>query len=69
MTELFAIGNHVRWNSEAGHVQGVIIAIHTQDVEWMGRTHRCSGEDPQYEVKSDKTDHLALHKGSALTKI
>ena len=69
MTERFAIGDHVRWNSEVGHVEGVITAVHTRDVEWMGRTRRCSEENPQYEVKSDKTDHHALHKGSALTKI
>ncbi len=25
--------------------------------------------NPQYEIKSDKTDHIAAHKGSALTKI
>lgn len=24
-------------------------------------------DDPQYEIKSDKTDHVAAHKGSALT--
>ncbi|MCL4804665.1 MAG: HVA1 family protein, partial [Anaerolineae bacterium] len=23
-------------------------------------------DQPQYEIKSDKTDHIALHKGSAL---
>jgi len=28
------------------------------------------GQDrPQYEIASDKTDHVAAHKGSALTKI
>ena len=25
-------------------------------------------DDPQYEIKSDKTDHVAVHKGSALHK-
>ena len=25
--------------------------------------------EPHYEVKSDKTDHLAMHKGTALKKI
>ena len=25
-------------------------------------------DDPQYEIKSDKTDHIAMHKGAALTK-
>src|SRR5438105_414957 len=24
--------------------------------------------DPQYEIKSDKTNHVAAHKGSALSK-
>ncbi|TMG82972.1 MAG: DUF2945 domain-containing protein, partial [Betaproteobacteria bacterium] len=23
---------------------------------------------PQYEIKSDRTDHLAMHKGSVLKK-
>jgi hypothetical protein len=26
-------------------------------------------DDPQYEIKSDKTDHIAMHKGSALRKL
>jgi len=26
-------------------------------------------EEPQYLIKSDKTDHLAMHKGSALQLI
>jgi hypothetical protein len=28
--------------------------------------HHASVYDPQYEIKSDKTDHIAAHKGSAL---
>lgn len=31
-----------------------------------GYVHHASEEDPQYEIKSDKTDHVAAHKGSAL---
>ncbi|THA36155.1 DUF2945 domain-containing protein [Streptomyces sp. A1277] len=64
----FAVGDHVRWNSEAGHVEGVITRKHTRDVEFKGRTRRASPEEPQYEIKSDKTDHTAMHKGSALKK-
>ena len=26
-------------------------------------------EEPQYLIKSDKTDHMAMHKGSALKKV
>ncbi len=69
MTTKFSVGDHVRWNSEVGQVQGKIIKVHTKDVEFKGRTRRCSDDDPQYEVKSDKTDHVAMHKGSALTTI
>ncbi|MFP3114457.1 DUF2945 domain-containing protein [Streptomyces sp. Iso 434] len=65
----FSVGDHVRWNSEAGHVQGVIVKKHTHDVEFKGYTHRCSPDDPQYEIRSDRTDHIALHKGRALTKV
>jgi len=69
MTTRFSIGDHVRWNSEAGHVQGAITKVHTKDLEFKGRTRRCSPDDPQYEIKSDTTDHVAMHKGEALTKI
>jgi hypothetical protein len=67
MARTFKIGDHVRWNSEAGRVGGTIIAVHTQDVAWKGYVHHATSDDPQYEIKSDKTDHIALHKGSALT--
>ncbi|MCG7309603.1 DUF2945 domain-containing protein [Brachybacterium sp. ACRRE] len=65
----FAKGDHVQWNSEAGMVSGVITDVHEEDVEFKGRTRHCSPEDPQYEIRSDKTDHVAMHKGGALTKI
>ncbi|GAB7075663.1 hypervirulence associated TUDOR domain-containing protein [Streptomyces sp. NRRL F-6628] len=68
-TEQFSVGDHVRWNSEAGHVQGVIVRKHTEDVEFKGYTHHCSPDDPQYEIRSDRTGHIALHKGRALTKV
>jgi hypothetical protein len=69
MTKRFSVGDHVQWNSEAGYVKGVIVEKHTQDVEYKGHMRRCTEDDPQYEIKSDKTDHIAMHKGSALHKI
>jgi len=69
MAQTFKIGDHVTWNSEAGHVSGTIIKIHTQDFDYKGHTHHASEAQPQYEIKSDKTDHVAAHKGSALKKI
>lgn len=67
-THQFKVGDHVRWNSEAGHVTGRITRVHTQDTEYKGHTRRASPTEPQYEIKSDKTDHVAMHKESALSK-
>ena len=69
MKHEFKTGDHVTWNSEAGHVSGTIIKVHTSDFDYKGHTRRASKEDPQYEIKSDKTDHIAAHKGSALSKV
>ncbi|MGN6204959.1 DUF2945 domain-containing protein [Humibacter sp.] len=66
MAKHFDVGDHVTWNSEAGHVSGTIIAVHTADFDYKGYTHHATADDPQYEIKSDKTDHVAAHKGSAL---
>lgn len=64
----FKVGDHVRWNSEAGRVSGTIRKKHTKDFTFKGRTRHCSEDDPQYEIESDTTDHVAVHKESALTK-
>lgn len=66
MGRKFKVGDHVTWNSEAGWVSGRIVQVHTTDVNYKGYIHHASKEDPQYEIKSDKTDHIALHKGKAL---
>jgi hypothetical protein len=66
MGKTFKVGDHVSWNSEAGRVSGTVVAVHTQDFDYKGHTHHASKEDPQYEIKSDKTDHVAAHKGHAL---
>ncbi|BCZ21320.1 Hypervirulence associated protein TUDOR domain-containing protein [Mycobacterium senriense] len=42
---------------------------HTRDTEYQGHKRHCTKDDPQYEIKSDKTDHIAMHKGDALEKI
>ncbi|MDO5643950.1 MAG: DUF2945 domain-containing protein [Paracoccus sp. (in: a-proteobacteria)] len=69
MGDRFRIGDHVRWNSEAGWVSGRIIAVHTSDFDYKGHRHHASVDEPQYEIRSDKTDHIAAHKGSALTRL
>lgn len=69
MTKSFKVGDHVTWNSEAGHVSGRIVKVHMRNVNYKGYTHHASADEPQYEIKSDKTDHVALHKGTALKRI
>lgn len=68
MAQAFKKGDHVRWNSDVGQIVGVVTRVHTQDVEFMGRHRPASKEEPQYEVKSDKTGHVAMHKEGALAK-
>jgi len=66
---IFAVGDHVSWNSEAGRVSGRVIKIHLKDFVYKGHRHRAARNAPQYEIKSDKTDHVAAHREDALTKI
>ena len=69
MAKTFNVGDHVSWNSEAGRVRGRILRVHRKDVDYKGYVHHASADDPQYEIRSDKTDHIAMHKGDALEKI
>jgi Hypervirulence associated proteins TUDOR domain len=69
MAKTFEVGDHVSWNSEAGRVSGHVVRVHTKDVNYKGYVHHASVDDPQYEIKSDKTDHIALHKAQALQRL
>jgi len=69
MPNQFNVGDHVRWNSEAGYVSGKVIKVHTRNFNYKGYIHHATKGDPQYEIKSDSTDHVAAHKGGALKKI
>jgi hypothetical protein len=62
-------GDHVSWNSETGRVRGRITRVITTRIRFKGYTVHASKDEPQYEIKSDKTDHIAMHKGSALRKL
>ena len=65
----FKIGDRVSWNSEAGRVRGRIIRLVTAPIQFKGYTVHASAEEPHYEIKSDTTDHIAMHKGSVLRKL
>ena len=57
------------WNSEAGRVRGRIKKKITSAIRFKGYLVHASKDEPQYLIKSDTTDHLAMHKGSALNRL
>lgn len=65
----FTRGDHVSWNSEAGRVRGRITRVITAPMTFKGYTVHASWAEPQYEIVSDATGHIAMHKGSALTRL
>jgi hypothetical protein len=69
MARDFNVRDHVEWNSEAGRVRGTIKKKITSQITFKGYTVHASKEEPQYLIKSDKTDHMAMHKGSALKRL
>ena len=69
MSKDFVVGDHMEWNSEAGRVRGTIKKKITKAIVFKGYTVRASKEDPQYLIESDTSQHLAMHKGSALRKL
>lgn len=69
MARAFKRGDHVSWNSEAGRVRGVVLKRVVADFRFKGYMHHASRQEPQYLIQSDKTDHVAIHKGTALTRL
>ena len=66
MAQEFDKGDQVSWKSHGGEAEGTVQRKITEDTEAAGRTVRASEDDPQYEVKSDKSGGTAVHKPSAL---
>jgi len=62
------VGDHVGWNSDAGHVRGTIKKRSTRPTRSRA-TRSALKEEPQSLIKSDTTDHLAMHRCSALKKL
>ncbi|MGH8095604.1 MAG: DUF2945 domain-containing protein [Chthoniobacterales bacterium] len=69
MRHEFKVGDHVEWNTEAGRVRGTIKKKVTSAIKFKTYTVRASKAEPQYLIKSDKTDHMAIHKGAALKQV
>lgn len=69
MTRGLRVGDRVGWNSEAGRVTGIIFRKITSEIVFKGYRRHASKDEPQYLIKSDKTDHVAIHKATALRRI
>jgi hypothetical protein len=62
----FKKGDRVEWDSHGGTAVGEVLRKITADTEAAGRTVRASEDEPQYEVRSEKSGGTAVHKPEAL---
>jgi hypothetical protein len=69
MAKAFKRGDLVEWNSEAGRVRGIIVRKLVSNIRVNGYVHHASYAEPQYVIRSVKTDHVAIHKGEALRHV
>ncbi|MGW2714578.1 DUF2945 domain-containing protein [Streptomyces sp. NPDC001356] len=61
-------GDKVAWRSHGSETEGTVEKKITERTEASGRTVDASPDDPQYEVRSDKSGRMAVHKPSALKR-
>ncbi len=64
----FKKGDKVKWKSHGGEAEGKVVKKITSDTKAGGRKVKASKDDPQYEVKSEKSGGTAVHKPRALKK-
>ena len=50
-------------------MRGVIVKKLVSNIRLNGYVHHASNAEPQYVIKSVKTDHVAIHKGEALRHV
>ncbi|MFJ8885611.1 DUF2945 domain-containing protein [Streptomyces sp. NPDC102402] len=61
-------GDDVTWQSHGQDVEGSVTRKIDERTEAAGRTVDASDDEPQYEVRSDKTGNHAVHKPESLHK-
>ena len=59
MVKTFKVGEHVSWSSQAGK----------GGQNYKGHIDYSTPIELQYGIKSDKTDHVALHKAGVLRRL
>ncbi|MEE1755257.1 DUF2945 domain-containing protein [Streptomyces sp. SP18CS02] len=63
-----AKGDKVAWRSHGSETTGTVEKKISKRTKASGRTVDASPDEPQYEVRSDKSGRTAVHKPSALKK-
>lgn len=61
-------GDRVEWSSHGTETEGKVEKKITERTEAAGRTVDASPDDPQYEVRSEKSGKKAVHKARAFRK-
>lgn len=62
-------GDHVEWNTSQGPTRGTVVGKATHTTHIKGYTAKASPENPEVEVRSDKTGAHAVHHAEALKKV
>jgi hypothetical protein len=68
MTGEFRAGDRVTWNSELEHVSVRIVKVHMKNSDYIDYVHRAIKDDPQHEIKSDKSGYIAMHARESKTR-
>lgn len=68
-TSEFKVGDHVEWRHDGSKTSGVITEKVTSEIMFKGYVRHASSKEPQYIIKSDITNHLAMHKGTILRRV
>ena len=67
-TETLAKGDHVSWNTPQGMTHGIVEKKLTSPTNIKTHHVSASPENPEYLVRSDKSDGVAAHKPGSLRK-
>lgn len=68
MTKL-AKGDRVAWNTSQGPTTGTVVRQVTGTARVKGHVAKASADDPEVEVRSDKSGATAIHHPQALRKL
>lgn len=64
----FSKGDKVTWQSHGGTAEGEVEKKITHDTHAAGRQVRASEDDPQFQVRSEKSGGAAVHRREALKR-